>query len=119
MSFLTQLSFISLLICLGLLSFVNCHFQPSLQQVYQQPQQHQQPPQQAQVPIQNQYQQPPVQAQYQYQQPNLQAQQPNVQPQAGLHHQMASNNILHDQSRIHDKEHLKEHLGKLKVKNDL
>ena len=90
---------------------ISCHFQPNLQQVYQQ-----QPNQPAhhQMPIQNQY-------QYQQQQPQYVAQQqPGVQavPQAGLqqqglHYQMPSNNILHDQARIHDKEHLKEHLGKI------
>lgn len=91
--------------CFNLINLIESHFQPNLQQVYQQqPQVPQQVPQQVaqnQVPIQN---------QYQYQQPQQQIVNQQA-PQQGLHYQAPSNNILHDSSRIHDKEHLREHLG--------
>lgn len=81
-------------------------FPPNQQQ--QQPQQvhvHQQIPQQQQQQQQPQYQQPQQQQQHQqivYQTPG---QVPHYQqvPQSGQ-------NVLHDDSRIHDREHLKEHL---------
>ena len=66
---------------------------------------HQQPPQQyQQVPAQ-QYQQVPVQGQQYQQQPPQQVHVPHYQepPAAGT-------NLLHDASRIHDSEHVKEHL---------
>jgi hypothetical protein len=53
-----------------------------------------------------QYQQHPQQG---YQQPP-QGQQNFGQPQVGQAHQQANQNVLHDSNRIHDREHIKEHL---------
>ena len=46
----------------------------------------------------------------QYQQQGHQQAQHYGQPQAGQAHQQPNQNLLHDSNRIHDREHIKEHL---------